>query len=727
MSAMKYYLLPIFYLFLFNLYAQLDNTTCYPSCSNSETLTNNGTFSVIGTFSNTGKFYNNYIFSNGGTTTNDSLFQNNSYSEVYNSGNINNRKTFINLSRFFNNVSGTFHNRYFFRNNNIIYNDGGIINYAGSKLLNAGTLNNQVGSILTNSDSLINTNTITNSSTIRNYGIIINELNITNNDSIYNYGTLTIESTGNYVGNNSNTIINEGLFENYGNFLNNSGSIRNKDSIYNGNIFNFNGIIFNPGKIQNNGNWGLSNVSGMNSSGEIINSGNFNSRGLDNNGLFDNSGTVNAKEYFTNRSQFYNSGTFTINTLCEFRNFIGAESTNTGVMNNSGTFTNMSTFDNSGTFRNNYDFVNSGPFNNNDIFINNKAVYNSNTFINYSSFTNNSQFINYSGYTFINRGSFINNMTFSNSGKFINEGTISDLGNFSGTGILENRMDLSPGNSPGSINISGNLSFVKRLNTTDAPRYIAEIGLVEHDNISVVGNVDFGNGTLELVLIEGRTISAGEQFEIMNYSSKSGEFENLILEDISPLSWNVEYGATSLIVSAELVLPVEFSDFILSKVRNSVLLEWQTSSEINSDFYDIEKSLDGQVFETIGRVYSDNLITGSSYSFVDPYPFKNNNYYRIRQTDFNGSFNYSVTRSIQYDGSFDVIISNTIENNSLNIYLFQNQPMILNLFSIDGKRVLVSKLEGGENNINIRGLVSGVYFISVNNGEKSYQRKVFIP
>ncbi|MFZ9956159.1 MAG: T9SS type A sorting domain-containing protein [Flavobacteriales bacterium] len=116
--------------------------------------------------------------------------------------------------------------------------------------------------------------------------------------------------------------------------------------------------------------------------------------------------------------------------------------------------------------------------------------------------------------------------------------------------------------------------------------------------------------------------------------------------------------------SADL-LPVEMISFFGRKSREKVELDWQTASEMNSSYFEIQRSTDGVNFETIGvedaAGFSNSLI---SYQFTDASAAKGMNYYRLKEVDTDGMFEYS-----------DVVVVDFFTGNSLlQVSLYPN-PM----------------------------------------------------
>ena len=98
------------------------------------------------------------------------------------------------------------------------------------------------------------------------------------------------------------------------------------------------------------------------------------------------------------------------------------------------------------------------------------------------------------------------------------------------------------------------------------------------------------------------------------------------------------------------VLPVRLASFSGKRVENQLLLGWQTTFESNSDYFVIERSADARSFEAVGRVASVGFSESmQGYGFTDAAPLKGANYYRLRQVDRDGRFDYSKILGLTYD------------------------------------------------------------------------------
>lgn len=113
--------------------------------------------------------------------------------------------------------------------------------------------------------------------------------------------------------------------------------------------------------------------------------------------------------------------------------------------------------------------------------------------------------------------------------------------------------------------------------------------------------------------------------------------------------------ATFYTISAEMTssvscaaLSIELLNFsATAEDHKHVELYWQTASEVNNDYFTLERSVDGITWEIVtmidGAGNSSKLL---DYSATDKTPYPGISYYRLKQTDFDGKFNYSQIRSV---------------------------------------------------------------------------------
>ncbi|ACT93745.1 FG-GAP-like repeat-containing protein [Dyadobacter fermentans] len=98
-------------------------------------------------------------------------------------------------------------------------------------------------------------------------------------------------------------------------------------------------------------------------------------------------------------------------------------------------------------------------------------------------------------------------------------------------------------------------------------------------------------------------------------------------------------------------LPVTLVSFVARAVEKQVDLEWVTSSEIDSKSFEIQRSVDGKSWMTIGEVAARNEANGENrYNFADGQPVSGKNYYRLKMVDIDLSYAFSSIQSVTFDG-----------------------------------------------------------------------------
>lgn len=99
----------------------------------------------------------------------------------------------------------------------------------------------------------------------------------------------------------------------------------------------------------------------------------------------------------------------------------------------------------------------------------------------------------------------------------------------------------------------------------------------------------------------------------------------------------LQFGGTAVVGCQNIALPVELSEFTATANSGIVDLEWTTLSEINNDYFVVQRSIDQENWMDIGTVDGNGTTSDKSYySFPDRNAMNGTNYYRLLQVDFNG-------------------------------------------------------------------------------------------
>jgi hypothetical protein len=123
-------------------------------------------------------------------------------------------------------------------------------------------------------------------------------------------------------------------------------------------------------------------------------------------------------------------------------------------------------------------------------------------------------------------------------------------------------------------------------------------------------------------------------------------------------------------------LPIELVSFSVAKSSNGVLLKWMTASELNNDFFDIQRSVADEEFETIFKVFGQGTTKLSTqYEYEDELVLPGNSYYRLKQVDFDGAASFSNVRMVVVDKNFQFDVYPTVsENGRFEVRFFANHP-----------------------------------------------------
>jgi hypothetical protein len=184
--------------------------------------------------------------------------------------------------------------------------------------------------------------------------------------------------------------------------------------------------------------------------------------------------------------------------------------------------------------------------------------------------------------------------------------------------------------------------------------------------------------------------------------------------------------------SSILVLPIELLSFTAEKNKSIVDIKWITASEINNDYFTVERSQDGTNFSSISIVPgSENSTTEKNYIVKDNFPYNGISYYRLKQTDFNGRTKYSKIETVDYlvddygisiypNPTHDYIIINFSEKLNL-------EPSSISLTNVYGKKLEhYETISKNQIKVDLSHFPSGIYFIAINVGKEVIEHKIML-
>jgi hypothetical protein len=198
-----------------------------------------------------------------------------------------------------------------------------------------------------------------------------------------------------------------------------------------------------------------------------------------------------------------------------------------------------------------------------------------------------------------------------------------------------------------------------------------------------------------------------------------------VTEIISTYNTDFKSSTIDSNTKTELVLPVGITSFISSVSGSDIHLSWQTDTESNSSYFEIESSIDGNQFNKLGTV---NTVANSSsnieYSFEDRDVVSGAHYYRLKQFDKDGKFEYSkIIKQVAFIEKNELSVS-AYPNPAVNNVIVTNpasvQEGVLNLYNSVGKLLWTKKIAPGttQTNVNISSYSQGSYIFQFSNSQQ---------
>jgi len=593
-------------------------------------------------------------------------------------------------------------------------NEGTITLFSNvNSLINSGDFENTSGAILDISNStqgLQNglTATLTNDGTLS----IANSTNLGlhGNGTIINNNTITIDGTASKTA-----------------FLSSSNTTNNQGAII---------TILDAGDI------GLSISSGktFDNSGEVIIT-NTVGHGISAGGTLKNNGTgvitiSNAGNYGLlngNNKTFTNAGSFTIDGTTSYgmfnQGFVTIDAGANLSVSNAGTygiFHQKGTIDNSG----NIDISVTGS----------DGIYNSSTITTTGSGeitienTTGRGFYNFPTKTFTNNG--ILSITATTGAGFLNTagGNVTNNGTIKGIDEIDLKGEslggnIKPGFSPGTIDLMSDQTFTGT--------YEAEIGGTvpgtDHDIINVTGMTTFSGLNIDVVLINGFVPVPPQEFTILTSTTISGTPTVSLPPNTGSVIWVSEVGADFVKIKAlpAFVLPVELIYFAASAENEDTKLSWKTASETNNEGFEIQHSSNGIDWKILDFMEgAGNSVTEKSYTFNHINPGSGNHYYRLKQMDFDGNFEFSKVRSVDFNKEINgFLLSPNPSSTTNDIVLSFNDSFEsgdLAIFDLSGKRILQRSISSQREIICTSDFPKGIYFVQVTSGRERMIEKLII-
>ena len=173
-------------------------------------------------------------------------------------------------------------------------------------------------------------------------------------------------------------------------------------------------------------------------------------------------------------------------------------------------------------------------------------------------------------------------------------------------------------------------------------------------------------------------------------------------------------------MSSNIPLPIQLTSFDPSILSNAVQLQWTTASEINNDFFTIERSTDANNWNAIGVVKgAGNSSNNIDYSWMDNTPVSGDSYYRLKQTDFDGKSTYSAVKTVKFTKTENIYLYQIAGNNQQLYFggLRSDNKYSIAIYNTAGMLMYKSNLN--TNNVQLPNLQKAVYVVQIVNVTKN--------
>jgi len=177
-------------------------------------------------------------------------------------------------------------------------------------------------------------------------------------------------------------------------------------------------------------------------------------------------------------------------------------------------------------------------------------------------------------------------------------------------------------------------------------------------------------------------------------------------------------------------LPIELTNFTAKYNYKAVNINWTTANELNNNYFEVERSKDGINFEIISNLKakgnSNQII---NYKDFDTQPLKGISYYRLKQTDNDGTFTYSKIEVINTEKPLEFTVAPNPTNTGeilINSEYNPNTENKIEVLDYTGKLLLEEKVSSSSTLLKLNQFAKGIYLIRVSiDGNFSYKKIIY--
>ena len=185
-------------------------------------------------------------------------------------------------------------------------------------------------------------------------------------------------------------------------------------------------------------------------------------------------------------------------------------------------------------------------------------------------------------------------------------------------------------------------------------------------------------------------------------------------------------------------LPIELLYFTATPLPGgvgggSVLNQWATASEINNDYFVVERTIDGINYEFVAKINgAGNSNSTLYYSYIDATPYTGVSYYRLKQVDFDGLYTYSQLVPVNLENIETIIIYPNPASDYFDYLVGSSQQDTVTITVVNTLGQTVIKTEENidtgitKKRLNVSSLANGTYMLIITTAQMKKTQKQFI-
>ena len=170
-------------------------------------------------------------------------------------------------------------------------------------------------------------------------------------------------------------------------------------------------------------------------------------------------------------------------------------------------------------------------------------------------------------------------------------------------------------------------------------------------------------------------------------------------------------------------LPLKLVSFSGSVNGSAIILQWQTSNEVNTKAFEVERSSDGINFLPVGKLAAANTDGNNFYSYTDNAAGQNAGFYRLKMIDENGSFSYSSIIKVKSSSAARLTVFPNPVTNYISIS-GTNAKGFVDITTMQGTVLKRISITGNSQTFDLASYPSGIYILKYTTGSTTLYQKI---